>query len=86
MKLSAQQKRLFNEMAALKQDISKEESLIRKKRKRFNELFELGKPIAIASNDTIVTNRFAMTFKKFETNGYEVAAKTRYGVDKVVNL
>ena len=65
MKLSPQQKKLFNEMAALKQDISERESLIRKDRKRFNELFKRGESIAIASNDTVVTNRFGMTFKKF---------------------
>ena len=86
MKLSPQQKRLFNEMAALKQDISKQESLIRKARKRYNELFKRGESIAIASGNTIVTNRFAMTFKEFKTSAYEVAAKTRYGIDKVVNL
>ena len=73
-------------MADLKQDISKRESLIRKDRKKFNELFKRGESIAIANNNKIVTNRFAMTFKEFKTSAYEVAAKTRYGIDKVVNL
>lgn len=86
MKLSPQQKKLFNEMAALKQDISERESLIRKDRKRFNELFKRGESIAIANGDTIVTNRFAMTFKEFRTSAYKVEAKTRYGIDKVVKL
>ena len=86
MKLSPQQKKLFNEMATLKQDISKREALIRADRKRFNELFKRGESIAIASNDTIVTNRFAMTFKKFEKSAYKVEAQTRYGIDKIVKL
>ena len=73
-------------MAALKQDISERESLIRKDRKRFNELFKRGESIAIANGDTIVTNRFAMTFKEFRTSAYKVEAKTRYGIDKVVKL
>ena len=73
-------------MAALKQDISEREAQIRKDRKRFNELFKRGESIAIASGDTIVTNRFAMTFKEFKTSAYKVEAKTRYGIDKVVKL
>ena len=86
MKLSAQQKKIFNKMATIKQSISETEKETREKKKEYNKLFESVEHIARQNDDKIITGLYALTFNEVSTKAYKVEANKYYRMNQVIRL